>query len=161
MEILQYAITMEEDGEKYYREQAARNADNPLRVVFEALADDEARHASLIRSKADGVPFQLEAANSLSGKQNLFSIAKDFHSSVEELPNQLEAYHAALDKEQQSIDLYQGLLDKAEDDVSRGLFSFLVQEEKHHLEILDELFQHLNRPNNWVESAEFGVREEY
>ena len=161
MEILQFAITMEKDGEKYYREQAAKNADNPLQVVFESLANDEAKHAALIQKKVDGVPAPLDAVEDLSAQQDLFRAAKDFHSAVQAMPNQVEAYQAALEKEQQSIDLYQDLLTKAEDDTSHALFTFLLQQEKSHYAILTELLQHINRPHNWVESAEFGVREDY
>lgn len=161
MEILQFAITMEQDGEKYYRQQAARNANNALRIVFDALAADEARHAKMLQSKADGVSFELEAPNDLSEQMNLFKAAGDFRSTVEALPDQLEPYQAALTKEQQSITLYKDLLAKATDDLSRDLFALLLEEENNHHALLEELYHHLNRPNEWVESAEFGVREDY
>ena len=35
------------------------------------------------------------------------------------------------------------------------LFDFLVQEETRHHQILEDMFRFVNRPNEWVEAAEF------
>jgi rubrerythrin len=161
MEIMQFAIAMEKDGEAYYREQAARNAGNALRVVFELLAKDEARHAQLLQNMQDDVAYELESDNALTKQISLFRGTEDFQSAVRELPDQAELYHAASEKERQSIELYGDLKNKAADGVSRELFGFLLREEQKHFTLLDELFRHVNRPKEWVEAAEFGVREEY
>jgi rubrerythrin len=52
------------------------------------------------------------------------------------------------------------LLLQAEDNESRKIFEYLVNQEKEHLAVLDELALLLNKSNDWVEAAEFGVREE-
>ena len=161
MEILKFAIEMELDGERYYREQAEKNRDNALHTVFMSLADDEAKHAALIQKKMDNVPYALTGQEALTRRMDLFRQEKDFHIKVKALPDQPELYHAALDKEKQSIDLYSDLRAKATDDQAKALFDFLIAEETTHKNILDELFAHVNRPNSWVEAAEFGVREEY
>jgi rubrerythrin len=161
MEIMQFAITMEKDGERYYLEQAARNKGNALRVVFELLARDEARHAELLTRMQEDVAYELESDNSLTEQMNLFSTAADFQSAVRDIPDQAELYHTAQKNERQSIELYDDLRSKAEDAVSRELFGFLLKEEQRHYTILEEIFRHVNRPNEWVESAEFGVREDY
>jgi rubrerythrin len=161
MEVLQFAITMEKDGEAYYRSQAAKNDGNALKVIFEMLADDEAKHARILQEMLDDFPYDLESANNLQNHMNLFLTAKDYCETVAGQASQVELYHTALDKEKQSIDLYASLQDKATDDVSHQLFEFLVKEENGHYRLLEELFHHVNRPNEWVESAEFGVREDY
>ncbi len=161
MDVLQFAIDMELDGERYYREQAAKNEQNPLRKVFEILAEDEARHAKLLLSKRDGKPYELAARAKPLTVYSVFSDAKDYETRVKELPDQPELYLAAQAVEQKSIDLYRELLSLATDERTAALFTFLVGEETEHLRILDEFYHHVNRPNEWVESAEFGVREEY
>jgi rubrerythrin len=65
----------------------------------------------------------------------------------------------ALEKERQSIELYQKLLLHATDD--RELFEYLIKQEQEHYGLLEEIIKMVNRPNEWVESAEFGLREEY
>ena len=161
MEIMQFAIGMEKDGEAYYRAQAEKNRDNALRTVFLALAADEARHADLLQRMAEDVPLELESDNDLQQHDDLFRLAADYQSPVAEAPEQAELYRAAMEMEQKSIDLYADLTQKAGDAVSGGIFGFLIKEEKRHFTILEELYRHVNRPNEWVEAAEFGVREEY
>ena len=44
MNSLEFAISMELEGGKYYREQAEKNQGNSLRTVFLMLAEDEDNH---------------------------------------------------------------------------------------------------------------------
>lgn len=161
MDIMQFAIAMELDGEKYYLQQAAKNEGSPLQTVFLSLAKDEAKHAKLLQSRADGQPYTLVNHDDLTEQISLFYKSDDFKSTVTALPNQVELYQTALDFEKKSIDLYSDLRCKANDVLATELFDFLIGEEKHHYSIIEDLYHYANRPNEWVESAEFGVREEY
>lgn len=161
METWQFAIEMELDGERYYREQASRNAENPLKTIFETLAEDEARHAKLLIGRRDSQPYALTARETPLSVENVFAGVRDYQASVKELPDQPELYLAAQAMEQRSIDLYRALLPKAENDAEAELLTFLIGEETEHNRILTDLYHFVNRPNEWVESAEFGVREEY
>lgn len=161
MDAYQFAIDMELDGERYYREQAEKHGNSPLRPVFELLALDEAKHAELLQNRQAGKPYTLVAQPGLTRQMSLFKDAGDTDATVNGLPDQPELYHVALAKEQQSIDLYADLRAKAADAQAEAFFAFLVQEETNHKEILEDMYRFVNRPNEWVESAEFGVREPY
>lgn len=81
---------------------------------------------------------------------------------MKDQPDQVELYHTAFEKEKESIDLYNQLYQQSSDEVSRNIFPVsFVKEETTHYNLLEELFRHVNRPNEWVEAVEFGVREEY
>lgn len=43
----------------------------------------------------------------------------------------------------------------------KKIFEFLIEQESDHYKVLEQLIELVNRPNDWVESAEFGVRKEY
>ncbi|MCE5344295.1 MAG: ferritin family protein [Eubacteriales bacterium] len=161
MEIMQFAIGMEKDGEKYYREQAEKNKENALRIVFLGLASDENRHADLLQRMAEDLPYELESDNNLKDRDSLFKAVEDYQSSVKASPEQAEVYRTAMEMEQKSIDLYGDLQRKAEEPISSEVFTFLVKEETRHFNIMEGLFRFVNRPNDWVEAAEFGIREEY
>lgn len=161
MDVLQFALEMELEGERYYRRQSEMYAKTPLKTVFDILAKDEAKHAEILRSKMDGTAYELKVQEQLTNRKNLFVGLKDYKPLAEERPDQAELYHAALEIEQRSIDLYTDLRAKAADAQTRALFDFLVQEESRHHQILEDVFRFVNRPNEWVESAEFGLREEY
>jgi len=155
MDVLKFAIEMERDGERYYRKQARDNKDNALAVVFAALADDEKTHAALIEKRLAGLPAEADTAQKT--RQNVFDVAEDFKSAIDH--KQLDVYRTALEMEEKSVALYKKLLDERPDD--RALFSLLIEEEEKHFRVMELLVRLIVRPEEWVESAEFGVREEY
>ena len=156
MDILEYAIKMENDGEKFYLELAEQNKDTKLNNVFRSLANDEAHHAKIIRDKRQGIATSFSEETETAAK-NVFS--DDEFMIESDVPGQVDAYKGALEKEQESIDLYKKLKSEAEGD--EELFSFLIEQEEGHYKLIEEIIEMVNRPNEWVESAEFGRRKEY
>ncbi len=156
-----FAIGMEREGEAYYREQAERTRDRGLAVVCRLLAEDEQNHARILTERRNGRPYDLPDTDTLAQAKSIFSGAGDIRLEWKERPSQLDFYRIASDLEQKSIDLYAGYLERAEDEPERGLLQYLVRQETAHRETLRELERLLARVEDWVESAEFGVREEY
>ncbi|MEN6624485.1 MAG: rubrerythrin, partial [Smithella sp.] len=60
-----------------------------------------------------------------------------------------------------SIDLYTKYLSEAEGAKEKELFEYLIGEERQHFAVLEELVSMLRHAEDWVENAEFGIREEY
>jgi len=160
MNVLEFAINMELEGEKYYNKQAENNNDNGLKNIFLMLAKDENDHAKILQNKSNNLPYELNNNETLSEAKNLFKGITDFKNEIKQTPEQLDLYRAALEKEKESINLYEKLLSESNDDKSRNLFNFLINQEKDHYTTLEELVSQLNKCNDWVESAEFGVRLE-
>lgn len=158
MDMLEFAVKMEMDGREYYEKQAKVHAQPELKAVFSMLAQEEAAHTSLLVDRRAGLPFK-QAGTERPALKNLFSGLPDFKIDTKEMPNAVDAYREALKKEQQSIDLYKKLLAAGGD--GQELFEFLIRQEEEHYKILEELVKLVDRPNSWVESAEFGIREEY
>lgn len=161
MNYLEFAIKMELDGEKYYREQAEKNKENILYSVFIMLAEDERSHAEILRNKANELSYELKDSKVLTEYENVFESADDFESEIKAIPDQLDVYKMALKKEEESIELYEKMLSEAANDSEKTLFKYLIEQEKTHYAIFDELISHLSRAEEWVESAEFGLRDEY
>lgn len=161
MNSIEFAIKMEHDGEKYYREQAENNQDNPLNVIFLFLADDEKGHAVILENELKKINYELSDNQTLSNTDNVFKDRGEFKNKFEKIPDQLDAYRIALQMEKDSIELYQKFLDEATDEQTKKLFGYLVKQEENHFKIFDNLINLVERPEEWVEDAEFGVREEY
>ncbi len=51
MDIFDYAIQMEKDGEKYYREIAGKTNNKGLATIMNMLADEEVRHIQIIENR--------------------------------------------------------------------------------------------------------------
>ncbi len=161
MNLLKYAIEMETDGEKYYQRQAQLNSDNSLSVVFIHLAKDENTHAEILKNKLNNTPYELKDHSAFFAIDNIFKGVKDFSSEIKQFPGQFDVYHEALKIEKQSIELYSRLINESDDDNDKILFEFLIKQEKSHYDFFEALIDFLRHPYEWVESAEFGLREDY
>lgn len=161
MNILEFAINMELEGERYYTEQAEKNKGNNLYSVFSSLADDERTHADILQKKLGHLSYKMEENKTLVNLKNVFKDAEHFKSDIKEIPNQLDFYKMALGKEKESIDLYKRLLSETTGEEDSVFYNFLISQEEEHYEIIDGLIALLECAESWVESAEFGVRDEY
>ncbi|SHJ08925.1 ferritin-like domain-containing protein [Parasporobacterium paucivorans] len=161
MNSLEFAIKMEEDGAKYYMEQAELHEGNGMCVVCAKLAEEEKKHASLLKARLEGKAYQLDDRDTFTEIMNVFESAVDVRILGKLIPSQVDFYRAGLEFEKKSIDLYTEFLKNAQSDDEKELFRFLINQEKLHFSILDEIDRMLTNAEEWVENAEFGLREEY
>ncbi len=162
MHNLEFAIKMEMEGRQYYLEQAKKNQDNTaLNKVFIILADSEKEHEELLRKRLNKEDYIITEGDSAGKIKSVFDGLKDYEASQIRDTTQLDVYRLATDIEEKSIELYQEMLKEAKDDKDKKLLEFLLKEENQHLVLFDELVKMLTRPEEWVESAEFGLREDY
>ncbi|HXK72445.1 MAG TPA: ferritin family protein [Clostridia bacterium] len=160
MNNLQFAIKMEYDGEKFYRNQAKLNKDNNLNEVCLMLAEDEKNHAVLLENKMKDLNYELPAS-SIANEKTIFENLKDLSIEEKEKLSQLDFYILAADMEKQSIKLYRKYLDASPGKRSREIFEYLIKQEQHHFELIDSLAEALRHAEEWIENAEFGNRPEY
>lgn len=167
MNVFDFALKMELDGEQYYRQQAAKVKYEDLKVVLEGLADDEQRHYKIVLSFQNQSHY-IEADPSISKVRNVFDLGKnkEFISknkdSIAKLKDeQLDVYQAALLKEEESVQLYKKLKETSEQQAKKNTLEKLMHEEEKHAEILGNIIQMFNHVNEWVESAEFNHQKPY
>ncbi len=161
MDALELALSLELDLEKYYKEQAEKNKNNSLNIVFTMLAKEEEKHEDILLGKADLFTMPITEEDILVESRKIFGQLKDFKSDISDLPSQLDSYRLALDMEHKSLDFYHDLKDNAQDENAKKTYSYLIKQEEIHCVLLEELVKLTTRPEEWVESAEFGLREEY
>lgn len=161
MSILELAISLEHDLESFYRQQAELSKGNSLSVVFTLLAKEEENHARILESNSDKLVLPLTDSDILSEIQSIFKSMDDFKLEIKDIPSQLDTYRMALGKEEESLKFYRELQANASDEQSKTVFQYLIKQEDKHCIILEELIKLVNRPEEWVESAEFGIREDY
>ena len=161
MKNIEFAIEMELDGEKYYREQGELNKNNGLYTVCLILADEEKTHAQILNDYLNKSPHRLVETDTLSKAENVFEGMGDIQFEGAEKAGQLDFYRIAAEKEKQSIDLYKKYSLQAEDGKEKELFEFLISQEEKHFKLLEELNTLLMHAEEWVENAEFGIREKY
>lgn len=165
MNLWEFALKMELDGEKYYWELAEKTEYEDLKKVLAALAAAEKRHYKTIQSiQSQSAPLS-ESASPLTGIQNVFAVGGKFvadnETSVAKLKaEQIDLYQAALAKEKESVDLYKKLYEQVATSQEKSICQQFILEEENHAAIFDDIIDMLNHVNDWVESAEFNLNED-
>lgn len=159
MNTIEFAINMEKEGQKYYLEQAEANKDNELHKVFLVLAESEKEHIDLLKKRKKLEPNKLGDIFIRPDIKKVFREIKNFRKEGRD--KQLDVYRLAYTQEEKSINLYTDLLSLTTVPENQELYKYLIQQEKEHLNLFEDLVILLTRPEEWVESADFGERDEY
>ena len=168
MDIFDFALKMELESEKYYREQAESTNFTDLRILLENLADAEARHYKIVGALRLPNNELLPEDEVLVETKNIFaSYIKDAEAlrnaiSIDKIKEeQIDVYRLALVKEKESVEIYEKMLAQAQNPQAKAVIERLLKEEQSHAEAIDEIVDLLNKVSDWVESAEFNHTESY
>lgn len=159
MNTYELAISLEYDLEKYYIEQADKHSNNHLKKVFLMLAEAERQHAKLLEDNKEKLTAPIEDQDIIEDAKKIFKELKDIEVDPEHHLSQLDSYRKALEYEEKSMAMYKELQEKDPD--RKEIYEFLEKEEDKHCILLEEIIKLTSRPEEWVESAEFGIREDY
>ncbi|NLD35005.1 MAG: ferritin family protein [Clostridiales bacterium] len=161
MGILSQAIQIQNDGVRFYSDQAEKSANTALRDVFSLLAEDEKRHAMILQAAREGLPTELRDGGIGEKVATLFETMESVKQAIPAPTEQADVYFAAWEMEKKAASLYEQLMEQSSDPDIKALYAFLIDQEQIHAQFMEQLYRHVNRPNEWVEAAEFGLREEY
>jgi rubrerythrin len=161
MDIFQYAMQMEADGEDFYRTAAQESKHRGIKAILTMLADDEARHYNVIEKMKSAEPLQLPDTTILTDAKNIFVQMKESGEKFTSQTSQIMLYKKALDIEKKSRDFYTEKANEVMDEDQKELFLKLAQEEQKHYVLLENIIDLLSRPDAWLENAEFYHLDEY
>ncbi len=165
MNIYQFAMQMEKDGENYYRRLAKECTLSGLSRIFLMLADEEVKHYNMIErlSRKETNP-QLVEARVLENVKNVFvtmqTAKEDLHIDTTKAASE---YRKACTIEEISQKFYQEKAGLVEEGYERQIFLRLAKEEEKHLWIMENIVEFVSRPEpgNWLENAEWHHLDEY
>lgn len=159
MNIFEFALQLEKDGEDYYRKLASESKTEGLRKIFTMLADEEVKHAKVIKAIRDKIrETQFEDSPLLDNVSNVFQNMKETKQPLHiDATTETEKYRKAMDIEEMSRDFYQEKADKTDNSHRHELFLKLAAEEAKHLRIMENIVEFVSRPEpgNWLENAEW------
>jgi rubrerythrin len=160
MDVFEYAMQMEKDGEEFYRQLAQQANNKGLSTILTMLADDEVKHYNAIKTMQTEKP-DMPETTVLTGAKNIFVQMKDSAKHFDLDIKQIDLYKKAQDIEQKSQDFYLQKADEVTDKAQKDVFLKLADEEKKHYFLLENLIEFVSRPERWLENAEFFHLEEY
>ena len=160
MDIFEYAMQMEKDGEVYYRHLVEQTFNKDLRSILIMLADEELKHCDIIKNIKQSKSEVGETAV-LDAAKNIFVCAKESGQVFDLDISQIELYRKAQDIEEKSRNFYLEKSDEVEKEYQKEIFLKLAEEENKHYFLLEDIIEFLSRGEQWLEDAEFFHFEEY
>ncbi|RJQ56844.1 MAG: rubrerythrin [Nitrospiraceae bacterium] len=159
MDIYEYAMQMERDGENFYRELSRKTANAGIRNILTMLADAEVKHYNVFQGMKRNEAVPDTDTEILSGVKNIFMKMRD-EKTIPVGAAQIELYRRAQEIEKKSRDFY---LEKADEVTAaqRTIFIRIADEEKTHYFILENIIDFVSRPETWLENPEWYHLEEY
>ena len=161
MDIFEYALKMEKDGENLYRQAARSSPNKAIKAILTMLADDEVRHYEAIEKIRSAEPEQLADTSILADAKNVFSEMKESGEKFTSEKDHISLYKKALNIEAESKDFYTEKAAEVSEQNYKKLFLRLAQEEQKHYVLVENIIDFLSRPNTWLENAEFYHLDEY
>jgi rubrerythrin len=160
MDIFDYALKMEKDGESFYREISSKTNNKGLQTILTMLADEEVKHYRAIEKMRQD-KYQMAETTVLDDARNIFVDMKDAEEEFESEQEQAELYEKAQEIEKKSQQFYQEKGGQTDKDDQKKLFERLAKEEEKHYFLLESIIEFVSRPKQWLENAEWYHLEEY
>lgn len=162
MSVLDDAIALEERANKYYKGAQAQIHDPSARKILELLAAEEKKHAAVLNAMKGGEYDGLEAPSLFEEVRGLVEGAvSEGRSSILTDASMRDVLQQAMEIEQATQRFYREHFEQADNEALRKLFEHLADQEAEHYLLVSSLAEYFDRPVEWVESAEFGLRPEY
>ena len=159
-ERVEFALKTEQDGHEFYQMAAKKLAHKLARAAFELLGKEELRHVALIEGLGQQLGGEGEAPTiETITRKTLESGLKSIYESaqVESVPDEMDpavAYEKAIELEKEITGLYAQYAKECDDDGAKRLFTVLLQEEEHHLNLLEDMHSYLTKPEEWFISRD-------
>jgi len=161
IEALKTSLQMEETGRKFYLEVAENSSNDMSKKVFNALAEDELRHAEAIKKFAETPDLKSAMPEHQNIEDRLLfgQRAKDRMKEINTSDDELKAYETAMKLETDGYNFYKKYYENLSDANARELFNFLLTEESTHYKILQDTYQYLKNPKDWFSEQEKPIIE--
>lgn len=161
MDIFEFAKEKEQYAQDFYRDLAGRSQEQGLKKIFNMLADEEEKHFEMIEKMQAETPDDLSETTVLSDAVEVFEKMREGAKKFKLDLSQIALYKKAQEIEKQAQDFYLEKAREVKQVAQRDIFLKLANEEKKHYILLDNIIEFVNRPNQWLENAEFHHLEEY
>ena len=159
MNVFDFAMKMEMDGKGYYEKLAAETPVVGLKNIFLSLAQDEQKHYDIIKELKSGADPAIAETNVLEDTKNLFQNLMAQRSVVAGLKKDLDGYEHGMKIEAESVKFYEAMARKEQNEGVAKLLQKIADEEKKHFEIMENLYDFVLAPQNYLAWGEFSIKE--
>ena len=161
MDIFEFAMQLEKESQDFYRHLADGTNITGLKTIFKILSVEEAKHYKIVKDMQAGTPIKFVDTDILSNAKIAFKQMSKSDDKFDPGIDQLEEYKKAQGIEKKSQDFYQQKANEADNPGQEGILKRLIEEEKKHYFLLQNIMDFLARPQTWLENAEWNHLDEY
>jgi len=145
---------MEKNGIDFYHKAEEKTSYPLAKKMFLSFAEDEKRHLTVLKEILTDLKFSdFDRFFGEQPRQKIENIFKEARNEIKERitanPDELEALKIGIDMELESVQFYQTALEKSEDNHQKAFLRKLVEEEKEHLQLLQNTHSYLKNSGDW------------
>jgi len=162
MAVLDDAIALEKRAQSNYNEAIGQVDDPSGKKILAMLAEEEEKHAQMLEQMKGGSYSELRGPSLLDEVRGMVEGAVEVgRDSIFVDASMRDVLQRAMEIEQTTKKFYDEHAVASEDAKLKELFEKLASFELEHYQLVSSLARYYDRPSEWVESAEFGLRPEY
>lgn len=159
MDVYEFAMKMELDGQAFYEKQAAMTKDKQLREILSSLAEEEKNHYQIFRRLRDN---QLTSISELAVGNDTLDKVKNIFVEMSQTPGStsfgedaVAVWTEALHIEEKSVKFYSEKAQEESDAEKKLILEKIADEERNHIHMIDGVLTFLKFPDAFAESAQF------
>ncbi|HEY7745228.1 MAG TPA: ferritin family protein [Desulfuromonadales bacterium] len=162
MNVFDFAIKMELDGKAFYENLAKGTNLAGLQMIFTRLAADEQKHYEIFLAlKGQTQATAMEDTTVLEQAKNVFERLLEQKETLGPVKGDLEGYRYAMKLEADSFRLYEDAAQKEKNPEVKNLLLRIAGEEHKHFSILENVYDFVNAPNQYLAWGEFSNIDEF
>lgn len=162
MNVFDYAMKMELDGKAFYEKLARETNVDGLTTIFNRLAEDEQKHYEIFLAlKSQTQATAMEETTVLDESKNVFEKLVAEKEALGPVTGDLEGYRFAMKLEADSFRLYEDAAAKEQNADVKALLLKIAAEEQKHFEIVQNIYDFVNAPNQYLAWGEFSNLDEF
>jgi rubrerythrin len=155
---------MEMDGRLFYVEHANKATSPELKKILLELADDEQKHYNIFKALRDGHVAEYkesEKTTILATVKNVFEALRAEGQAYSFPADAKQIWEQAREVEKKTEAFYREKANEVTKPEQARILHKIADEEHRHWVTMQNIIQFLDRPNHWLENAEWGNLEEY
>lgn len=164
MEIFEYAMKMEEDGRAFYLEHAEKTQNTGLKSILVELAEDELKHYNMYKAMRDSRSVEFkedEQTTVLSSVMNVFESMRAEGKDMQLQSDDLKVWEEAREIEAKSEAFYREKAGEIDNAGQKSILIRIADEEHKHWIAIENVIGFLERPQQWLEDAEWSNLDDY
>ncbi len=161
MDIYDYAMKMEKDGESFYREMIRNTNHSGINNILTMLADAEVRHYNIFKKMKEGEDVNLTDTAIADNAKSIFAVIKKGGEFSNLNISHIELYRKAQGFEEETEKFYLGKAAEAKDESHKQIFMKIAGEERRHYLILEDIIDMVSMSKRWLENPEWYHLDEY